>query len=150
MKQPRTLPWPGILLAITSSIVLLVWHTAMDLVIANFLLWVGSLLIRRPEPVSTQPNADKVVFSRDGMRSLIEHSGLPLMMLDRNRIVITNSAAREALGRHIIGQDARVALRHPDAVSLLDSPDGGTTSIKGLTGPRSIWQMRARRSEALI
>ncbi len=141
MKQPRTLPWPGILLAITSSIVLLVWHTAMDLVIANFLLWVGSLLIRRPEPVSTQPNADKVVFSRDGMRSLIEHSGLPLMMLDRNRIVIANSAAREALGRHIIGQDARVALRHPDAVSLLDSPDGGTTSIKGLTGPRSIWQM---------
>lgn len=145
MKQRRSLPWPGIALAIISSVVLLVWHTGIDLVIANLLLWIGSLLLRRPEPAPSQPSADKVTFSRDGMRSLIEHSGLPLMMLDRNRIIVANSAARETLGRHILGQDARVALRHPDAIALLDTPDGGSTTIKGLTGARSIWQMSRHR-----
>ena len=145
MKLPRPLPWPGIILAILCNLVLLWWGTMLDLVVANFLLWIGSLWIARPEPVSSQSGADRVVFSRDGMRPLIEHSGLPLMMLDRNRIVIANSAAREALGPHIVGQDARVALRHPDAIALLDAPTGGSVTIKGLTGARSIWQMSRHR-----
>lgn len=75
------------------------------------------------------------------MRDLIEHSGLPLLLLDRNRILIANSAAREALGPHVVGQDVRVALRHPAAVELLDRQGGGSATIAGLTGPRSIWQI---------
>ncbi|AZI37434.1 phosphate regulon two-component histidine kinase PhoR [Caenibius tardaugens NBRC 16725] len=141
MNKRRPLPWPGIALATVSSIVLLIWGTGLDLVIANFLLWIGSLWISRPEPVIAQPSQDRMVFRRDSMRSLIEHSGLPLIMLDRNRIIVANSAARETLGRHIVGQDARVALRHPDAIALLDEAGGGSATIKGLTGPRSIWHM---------
>ena len=141
MSERRPLPWPGIVLALISSIVLLTWGITFDLALANLLLWIGSLWIARPEPVTHRPQNDHVKFSRDSMRSLIEHSGLPLLMLDSTRIVIANSAAREALGRHIVGQDARVALRHPAAIALLDEPEGGSTTIKGLTGPRSIWQM---------
>jgi two-component system phosphate regulon sensor histidine kinase PhoR len=40
-----------------------------------------------------------------------------------------------------VGQDARVAFRHPEAVDLLSRPSGGSATIQGLTGPRSIWQM---------
>ena len=141
MSERRPLPWPGIVLALISSIVLLTWGITFDLALANLLLWIGSLWIARPEPVTHRPQNDHVKFSRDSMRSLIEHSGLPLLMLDSTRIVIANSAAREALGRHIVGQDARVALRHPAAIALLDEPEGDSTTIKGLTGPRSIWQM---------
>ena len=53
------------------------------------------------------------------MRDLIEHSGLPMLMLDGDRIIVANAAAREAIGAHILGQDARVAFRHPAAVDLL-------------------------------
>ncbi|MDD3798778.1 MAG: ATP-binding protein [Novosphingobium sp.] len=141
MSERMPLPWLGIVLALIGSLVLLIAGTAIELVLANLLLWIGTLWIARPEPVVSHPTRDHVKFSRDSMRSLIEHSGIPLLMLDRSRIVIANSAAREALGRHIVGQDARVALRHPAAIALLDDPEGGSTTIKGLTGPRSIWQM---------
>ncbi len=97
--------------------------------------------LRRPEAPALTPITDSVKITRDSMRELIENSGLPLLMLDRNRIVVANSAAREALGRHIVGQDAKVALRHPSAVELLERRQGGTATIRGLTGPRSIWQM---------
>ena len=135
------LPWLGIALAVISSLVLIEWGTAPELAFANLLLWIGTLWIARPHNAPAAPKSDRVSFTRDSMRSLIEHSGLPLLMLDQNRIIIANSAAREALGRHIIGQDARVALRHPAAIALLDSPTGGSSTIKGLTGARSIWQM---------
>jgi two-component system phosphate regulon sensor histidine kinase PhoR len=75
------------------------------------------------------------------MRDLIENSGLPLLMLDGERIIVANAAAREALGTHVLGQDARVAFRHPAAVDLLSRSGRGSETIPGLTGPRTIWQM---------
>ena len=75
------------------------------------------------------------------MDHLIEPFSLPLMMLDHDRIVMANAAAREALGRHILGQDVRVALRHPAAVALIDRKAGGSATVPGLTSARSIWQM---------
>ncbi len=76
-----------------------------------------------------------------GMRDLIEHSGLPMFMLDGSRIIIANAAAREEMGAHVLGQDARVAFRHPAAVDLLAREGGGSASVQGLTGPKSSWQM---------
>jgi two-component system phosphate regulon sensor histidine kinase PhoR len=75
------------------------------------------------------------------MIDLIEPFGVPVMMLDGQRIAAANAAARAELGAHIIGQDARVALRHPEAITLLDAREGVVT-VRGLTGPRSIWQVR--------
>lgn len=111
------------------------------LVIAIVCLWIASLWLARPEPPKPIPVADSMKISRDTMRDLIEHSGLPLLMLDRNRILIANHAARQALGSHIVGQDARVALRHPAAIELVDRRESGTATIQGLTTPRSIWQV---------
>ena len=37
---------------------------------------------------------------------------------------------------------ARLSLRHPVAVELLNRPKGGRATIQGLTGPRSNWEMR--------
>ena len=47
---------------------------------------------------------------REVMRDLIEPLDLPLVLFDRERIIAANAAAREALGGHIVGQDARIAL----------------------------------------
>jgi len=79
------------------------------------------------------------------MREAIEPLDLPLVLFDRERIVAANAAARAALGAHIVNQDARIALRHPEAVRLLDLPDGGSVTIRGLTGGRSLWQLTRQR-----
>lgn len=132
-------------MAAASSIALLLAGVDVWAVLGVGLVWAGSLWISRPEPVGYQPSSENFEFTRDSMHDLIEHSGRPLLMLDRNKIMIANSAAREALGQHITGQDARVALRHPAAIELLDRPDDGSATISGLTGPRSIWQVTRNR-----
>lgn len=93
-----------------------------------------------PEPAPT-PAPEGVQLTRTGMREMIEHSGLPVLMLDGTRIIVANAAAREAIGTHVVGQDARLAFRHPVAVDLLSRPGGGTATVQGLIGPRSSWQM---------
>jgi two-component system phosphate regulon sensor histidine kinase PhoR len=111
------------------------------LVTAVMMLWIGSMWLARPEPRPVQPQTDSVQLTRDGMRELIEQFSLPLLLLDQSRVIIANSSARMVFGKHIIGQDARVALRHPQAVALLDRQRGGSVTIQGLTTPRSIWQV---------
>lgn len=141
MSNRKPLPWPGIILAIAGAIGMLLTGADFWLVIAVTALWIASLWLTMPEPPKPVPMVDSVKISRDSMRDLIEHSGLPLLMLDRNKILIANHAAREALGPHIVGQDARVALRHPAAIELVDARENGTATIQGLTTARSIWQV---------
>jgi len=141
MQQHRTPPWPGIILAILAGLGMALAGTDLWLTAAVMLLWIGSLWIVRPEPQQVQPQTDSVQLTRDGMRDLIEQFSLPIMLLDRNRVIIANSAARLVFGKHIVGQDARVALRHPQAIALLDRKLDGSVTIQGLTTPRSIWQL---------
>ncbi|MCB2050637.1 MAG: two-component sensor histidine kinase [Novosphingobium sp.] len=141
MSARPTLPWTGVLLAIVSGIVMLASGADWLLSLAIVVIWIASLWLMQPPPVAPIRQSDGMKITRDSMRELIEHSGLPLMLLDRNRILIANSAARKALGSHVVGQDARVALRHPAAVELLDRTGSGSATIAGLTGPKSVWRM---------
>src|SRR3990167_2727945 len=115
MNSERPLPWAGIILALATGAGMALDHADPWLIAAVMPLWIGSLLVARPEPPLERPREDGMRLSRDGMRELIEQFSLPLMMLDRNRIVLANSEARDTFGAHIVGQDARVALRHPEA-----------------------------------
>lgn len=138
----RNIPLSGLLLVLIASAVLLFAGVHWLLVLILALVWIASFLLVSPPPPADYRRGDEgVQLTRSGMRDLIEHSSVPMMMLDGNRIIVTNAAAREAIGAHVTGQDPRVAFRHPAAVDLLSRPGGGTTSIQGLTGPRSMWQM---------
>jgi two-component system phosphate regulon sensor histidine kinase PhoR len=141
--EGRFFPLAGIVLALATGAVMVVAGTNPWLVGAATLVWVGSFWLGLPPPPTNPPALplEGVQLTRTGMRDLLEHSGLPMLMLDGNRIIVANVAAREAIGAHILGQDARVAFRHPAAVDLLTRAEGGTASIQGLTGPRSSWQM---------
>ncbi|MBV8916334.1 MAG: PAS domain-containing protein [Acetobacteraceae bacterium] len=106
------------------------------------LVWIASLWLAAPPPATVgEPAADGLQLTHGGLRDLVEHSAVPMLVVHGERIIIANAAARETLGEHVIGQDARVALRHPLAVELLSRRDGGSATIHGLTGPRSSWQM---------
>lgn len=144
MSDGRKPPLAGIALAIVAGIALIAGGAHPALVLGAVLIWIASLWISAPPPPPPAEalEPDRVRLTRSGMRDLIEHSGLPMLMLDGNRIIIANAAARETIGVHVVGQDARVAFRHPAAVDIISRPDGGSATIQGLSGPRSIWDMR--------
>ncbi|WP_241233661.1 ATP-binding protein [Altericroceibacterium xinjiangense] len=141
MNENQRFPWAGVALAVLTAVGMLFAGAGFWLTLVVLVLWVASLWLLIPREEAFTPKPDAMQFTRTEMRDLIEHSGLPILMLDGSRIAIANSAAREVLGRHVIGQDVRVALRHPAAVELLGRSQGGSATIQGLTGPRSIWQM---------
>ena len=123
--------------------------TSVPLAVAATVVWIASLWLAAPPPrAAPPPPREGVQLTPAGMRELIEHIGLPMLILDGERIIIANAAAREALGAHVIGQDARVAFRHPEAVELLSRQVSGSASIQGLTGPRSSWQMTRQPFDA--
>lgn len=140
--EGRSIPVGGLVIALVTGIVLAVAGIDLFIIAAVMLVWCASFWLAIPPPTAEVPRQiEGVQLTHSGMRDLLEHSGLPMLMLDGNRIIVANKAAREAVGGHIIGQDARVALRHPVAVDLLDRKAGGSATVQGLTGPRSNWQM---------
>ena len=145
MTGKRDIPWPGMVLAAVAAVVMLISGVHYWLVLGVLIVWLGSLWLSRPEPQAAESANPRTGRSRDVMREVIEPLDLPLVLFDRERIIAANAAARAALGGHIVNQDARIALRHPEAVRLLDLPDGGSVTIRGLTGGRSLWQLTRQR-----
>lgn len=76
-----------------------------------------------------------------GVNLLVERIRVPLVLVSGERVALANEAARSLLGAHIVGQDVRLAIRHPLAVSLLSEGQGGTASIGGLSSPSSVWEL---------
>ena len=148
--QRQTISIAGVFIAAVTSIVLVFAGVDPWLVLGTGIVWVSSLWLTSPPPppAALRDSPEGVQLTRSGLRELIEHSGLPVLMLDGDRIIAANATAREAIGTHVVGQDARVALRHPAAVDLLARPKGGSATVQGLTASRSSWQMTVQRIDA--
>ncbi len=145
MTGKRSLPIAGLSLATLAALGLAVAGVSLWLIGAVVLVWAGSLWLTMPEPEIAEARVDQAEVTRDAVREAIESLGTPLLVLEGARIVMANAAARSALGSHIQGQDARIALRHPDAMRLLDMADGESVAITGFNGARSLWQLTRRR-----
>lgn len=147
MTGKPDIPWPALALAGATALGMVLAGASFWLTCAVLLVWGGSLWMSRPAPAlfEAQARERRSTATRDIMRDAIEPLGLPVALFDGERIFAANAAARAALGAHIVGQDARIALRHPDAIRLLDLPDGESVTIQGLTGVRSLWQLTRRR-----
>lgn len=145
MTGKQSHPWPGVALAVTGAIAMLLAGAGFWLALGILLVWVGSLWLFRPEPLTFSAEPDFEGTAREAMRAMIEPIGFPLILLERERIILANQAARKALGAHIVSQDARIVLRHPDALRLLEIADGESVTIAGFTGGRSLWQLTRRR-----
>ena len=148
MHSRSPIPWPGLGIALATAIGLVAAGASAWLALGTLVLWAGSLWLSRPEAPPSEPRADRAAVSRDVMREMIEPLGIALVIFDQTRVFAANASAREALGAHIVGQDGRIALRHPEAVRLLTMDDGATVVLSGLTGARSLWQLSRRQIDA--
>ncbi len=141
MGSSQNTPIAGILLAAVTFAALLMLGTDVIIALSVLTVWVGSLMVasgRPPEPPKTKV---KQRLTPDSIRDLIENSSIPLVVTDRDTIAIANAAARKMLGQHVIGQDARVALRQPEAISLVNEDRQGGAIVRGLVRRGDIWQI---------
>lgn len=141
MGARQTIPFAGIILALAIFVGLLMLGIDPVIALCVLVVWVGSLLVAAGRPPEPPPVVIAQPFSRDSMRRLIENSSTPLLVTEKNTIAIANRAARRMLGQHIIGQDARVAFRQPEAISLLAKDRNGQAIVRGLVRRQDIWQI---------
>jgi two-component system, OmpR family, phosphate regulon sensor histidine kinase PhoR len=93
-----------------------------------------------PEPVPEPPRV-----------SLIEALADPVLIVGGGRILEANPAARKLFGQHIVGEDVRVAFRHPAAAERLltrgETGDAAPVELVGLGGRDTRWQMNLGQLE---
>jgi two-component system, OmpR family, phosphate regulon sensor histidine kinase PhoR len=72
----------------------------------------------------------------------------PVLLVTSNRVAAANRAAQALLGAHILGEDVRVAIRHPAASErLLNSDEANANApihLIGLGSRDQHWEMRVR------
>lgn len=141
MEKRRAIPHTGIWLAIVTSGAMLLFGIDPVLVIAVLGLWIGSLFLVTGTPPESRVEKAKKSLSLSSMRELLENSSTPVIVTERNTIAIANRAARKLLGKHIVGQDARVVLRQPEAIALMDKEPGGQAIVRGLARRQDIWRI---------
>ncbi len=141
MGNSQNFPVAGILLAAVTFVALLMLGTDVVIALSVLTVWVGSLLVAAGRPPEPPKAKVKQPLTLESISDLIENSSIPLVVTDRNTIALANHAARKMLGQHVIGQDARVGLRQPEAISLLTDNHQGEAIVRGLVRRGDIWQI---------
>jgi two-component system phosphate regulon sensor histidine kinase PhoR len=107
------------------------------------------LLVAAP-PAEPVPPAAALAPERDGLdvAEVIDTIFEPVLLVVANRVTAANRAARALLGAHILGEDVRVAIRHPAAAERLldgdEAANGAPIHLIGLGSRDQHWEMRVR------
>jgi len=147
MRRELSFPWAGMAILALTIVGLVLGGVSLPVVALVTVIWLLTLWLdwlRPPAPegpIHIAERPDPEAIRRAALFAAIEPIGVPLLVTEDSRIVAANDAARTVFGAHVTGQDARVALRHPDAVRLLEDAEGGTLAMRGLTGARGLWQL---------
>ena len=95
----------------------------------------------RLEPPAAAPAA---TAAEPLLAPILDAVAEPVLLIADGTVALANRAARTLLGPHIVGEDARVAIRHPAATERLaaPSPDETPVELVGLGPLDRRWAMR--------
>jgi len=141
MQSGLHLPKIGLCLAFLTFAVLMIAGVDFTLAVAVLIIWAGSLMLTSSKVPDQPTRVTKRPFTSANMKGLIERASTPLLITERNTIAQANRTARKLLGKHIMGQDARLVFRQPEAIKLIDSKRNGTAIARGLVRRRDIWKI---------
>ena len=80
----------------------------------------------------------------DLARALICALDEPALLVEGSRTLAANAAAKDLLGRHIEGVDLRLAIRHPEALSMIQSNIEGDLELVGIGSADRPWLVIVR------
>ena len=86
-----------------------------------------------PMPSSPEPRVEDLLGAVDD----------PLLLVEGRQVVRANAAAIASLGEHMVGEDVRLAIRHPAAAELLtrDGTGVGSVELVGLGSHDRHWTL---------
>lgn len=145
----------ALLLVEVSSAAGLLLGAHLDSVLIALVGGVAAVLLaagtRGDEEEAAQPPAPPpIARTADEPRiaDAIEAIGEPVLIVGDNRVTAANAPARTLLGGHVIGEDVRLAIRHPAAaerlINALDGQDDIAVHLVGLGTRDQRWEMRMR------
>ncbi|WP_184076421.1 sensor histidine kinase [Sphingobium subterraneum] len=86
------------------------------------------------------------LLDNDSFTRILDGLADPMIVVDQRRVALANRAALRLLGNHIVGEDIRLAIRHPAAAERLSGTDPVTTpltlDIVGLGARDQRWSMQ--------
>jgi len=141
MGKRYSFPIAGIMLACVTFVSLLMLGYDAVIAAAVLFVWIGSLLVASLRPPEKPSVVVKKSSSNDQLSDVIENFSTPLLVSERDTISTANRAARRMLGQHMVGQDARVIFRQPEAVHVLNDKRNGQAIIRGLVRRQDVWQL---------
>jgi two-component system phosphate regulon sensor histidine kinase PhoR len=106
-------------------------------------------LVASPPPAELDPlPAPRPDIPEATVTDAIDAIFEPVLLIAGSRVAAANRAARAVLGEHILGEDVRVAIRHPAAAERLLNPvetvPGAPIHLVGLGTRDQRWEMRVR------
>ena len=109
---------------------------------------VAAVLISARADEASPPPAPEPAPAEPALGDVIEVVTEPLLVIAGSRVISANRAARTLLGQHILGEDVRIAIRHPAAAERLLDPaevsPGAPIHLVGLGTRDRRWEMRLR------
>lgn len=106
------------------------------------------LLVARPALARKLRAVEPPPVPEPVMPDVIDAIFEPVLVAAGTRVIHANAAARQLLGEHIMGEDVRLAIRHPAAAERLINPVddsmGPPTHLVGLGTRDQRWAMRVR------
>jgi two-component system, OmpR family, phosphate regulon sensor histidine kinase PhoR len=99
-----------------------------------------------PRPAPAPPPAPVAPPQAEpGPQMLMEGLSFPVLLVRGGRVALANTPARALLGQHIVGEDVRVAVRHPAATEALagkGAPADRPVELVGLGSREQRWLLR--------
>lgn len=100
------------------------------------------------DPAPAPPPRWSEATREPAIADVVEAIAEPVLVIADNRVEAANQGARELLGEHVLGEDVRVAIRHPAAAERLMRTDNGAPGapihLVGLGTRDQRWEMRVR------
>ena len=84
------------------------------------------------------------------LAELIEAFGDPLLVVDRQQVSLANKTAINLLGAHVLGENVRLAIRHPAVAERLsgDAGSDGAIELVGIGEADRRWELRIHDIDA--
>ncbi len=108
----------------------------------------GAWFASRPPSVSPAQAASSDDTPQPSLEEVMEAIDDPMLLVSGQLVTIANSAARATLGDHIVGEDIRLAIRHPAATDRLtlqaesgNAVPGGPIELIGIGQRDRRWEL---------